>query len=342
MDEGRERDGFVSARVVDGLPTPAVLIDFRGVVRQWNGSAERVYGWPATAAIGRNFDRLVHTDHGAEGSAEKILLEVLQGNDWRGHFRHRTRAGAPLPMDCLYTPVRDPHGHPRACLVLLAPADRPRAQAPAAPGCRIVVADDHVLVRDVLCAHLIAEGFDVVGVAEHGLECVQVVRSTRPDLLLVDITMPQGSGIEVTRSLLRDDPDLSVVVLTMHADVDLISASLEAGARGYVTKNASVDELIAAIRAAMVGNTQVTRVKPEATERDQLGATLAERYRLSPRELEVLQHLVGGLTSKEIGLELGLSPSTVDSYRRRIFTKVDASSKAELVSLALRHGLMVA
>jgi len=201
---------------------------------------------------------------------------------------------------------------------------------------RVVLADDHGVVREGLAMVLdAAEGIEVVGLAGTVAEAIELVRHERPDVLVLDLRMPGESPLEALPHLASIAPGLAVVILTMQERPGCVRAALEAGARGYVLKEASGRELVEAVRLAHEGRTYVT---PE------LAARLAQETRgpdgLAQGELRVLRLLALGHTNREIGEQLFLSPRTVESYRARIQQKTGRSSRAELVRYALQHELL--
>ncbi|HUO87377.1 MAG TPA: response regulator transcription factor [Thermoanaerobaculia bacterium] len=214
---------------------------------------------------------------------------------------------------------------------------------------RILIADDHVLVRSGVRA-LLADDPDVevVGEAGSGEETLRLAAALAPDLVLLDITMPEASGIVTARRLKEAHPDLVVLFLTMHEDEGLLHEALSTGAAGYVIKRAEAAELLQAVRAAMSGGIYVhpamTRAllrQPDATPPV---ATQSRRGTpapaLTPREIEVLRLLVRGNTNRQIAGLLGLSPRTVESHRANLMGKLGLESRVELVDYAEEHDLL--
>ena len=209
---------------------------------------------------------------------------------------------------------------------------------------RILLADDHAVVRSGLRALLNAEpDLIVVGEASSGGEAVEKARALLPDVVVMDISMPDMDGLEATRHLRDEGLDCSVVILTVHADDEYLFRALEAGASGYVLKSATDTDLLEAVRMAHRGEVflypTATRrllerfLKGKRSQAEQLGP-------LTPREREVLQRTAEGYTNQEIAQELGISPKTVDTYRQRIMEKLGLQKRSELVRYALRHGLL--
>lgn len=209
---------------------------------------------------------------------------------------------------------------------------------------RILIADDHVLVRSGVRALLAADpDLEVVGEAGSGEETLRLAASLEPDLVLLDVTMPETSGIVTARRLKEAHPDLVVLFLTMHEDEDLLHEALSTGAAGYVIKRAEPAELLQAIRAAMGGDIYVhpamTRGllrQPAATQRRRGTPATA----LTRRETEVLRLLARGNTNRQIAGILGLSPRTVESHRANLMGKLGLESRVELVDYAEEHDLL--
>ena len=211
---------------------------------------------------------------------------------------------------------------------------------------RVLLADDHTLVRQGLAGMLrAAEGVDVVAEAADGSEAVEKALATRPDVAVLDITMPRLGGLEATRRIRKALPQTRVLVLTMHEDPAYVRSALAAGASGYLAKSAADSALIAGIRAVARGRIFVEVEGREAKE------ALAEPGRvsseavapiatLSAREREVLVLLAQGHTNRAIAERLGLSVKTVESYRARLMQKLGLDSRAELTRLAIDLGLV--
>ena len=214
---------------------------------------------------------------------------------------------------------------------------------------RLLLADDHVLLRSGLRMLLESQGdLEVVGEASDGDTALSMARTLKPDLILMDISMPGMDGMEATRRLRTVCPSVKVLVLTMHDDPGYLREVLGAGASGYILKKAVDAELVSAIRSVMRGEVFVyptmTRTlvdhylntaapPPPETERSPL-------EQLSPREQEVLKLVASGYTSREIGDQLNLSAKTVEGYRARLAEKLGAHSRADLIRMALQAGLL--
>lgn len=210
----------------------------------------------------------------------------------------------------------------------------------AADRTRIVVADDHGVVRAGLRYVLEAEpGFEVVAEARTMPEAARAVRGRRADVLVLDLVMPGGSGIELIAELAGAAPTTAVVVLTMEDDPALARAALRAGARGYVLKDRASADLVAAVHAARAGHTYLT---PELGARAALApdGPPPPPGDLTPREADVLRLIALGHTNVEVGRRLYLSTRTVETHRAHLQQKLGSHTRAELVRHALDHGLI--
>jgi len=210
---------------------------------------------------------------------------------------------------------------------------------------RILIADDHAIVRTGLRTLLRAEPtMELVGEATGGYEAVELVEKTRPDILLLDLSMPDLDGISVTKETKRRVPDVRVMILTIHEDQAMLREAIRAGASGYVLKQAAESELISAINVLMRGDMYVD----PAMMRDLLKETVDHPVRpssgaeeaLTPRETEVLKYLVRGYTSRQIGQELNISVRTVEGHRSNLSAKLGIQSRADFVRYAREHGLI--
>ncbi len=210
----------------------------------------------------------------------------------------------------------------------------------------LVLVDDHAVVRSGLRMLLESEK-DIKIVGEFGTanETLQAAPKLRPDVVLMDIGLPDLSGIEATREMKRTYPEMAVVALTIHEDEEYFFKMLEAGASGYVPKRAAPEELLTAIRAAASGEVYLypsmakLLVKDYLTQDQQARADRALDG-LTEREQEVLAHLADGATNTEIGETLGISPKTVARHRENIMRKLNLHSRTELVKYAIRKGII--
>jgi DNA-binding NarL/FixJ family response regulator len=209
----------------------------------------------------------------------------------------------------------------------------------------VFLADDHAVVRDGLRALLDAEGdIAVVGAAANGRDAVRRATELRPDVVVLDIVMPDLGGIEATRQIHEASPSTQVVILSMHASGEYAVRALQAGARGYLLKESAGEEVIDAVRAVHAGRRYLSAGIADRLIDGYLdlhgepgaGGALAA---LSPREMEVLQLVVEGKTSPEIARILSLSPKTVETYRGRLMHKLGIGDVPSLVKFAIKHGL---
>ncbi len=214
----------------------------------------------------------------------------------------------------------------------------------AATPIRVMLADDHRLFREGLRSLLEQQpGIEVVGVAADGPSLLAQVPSHRPKVVLMDVSMPGLNGLEATRRLRSEHPDVAVLMLSMHADHRFVVEALRAGALGYVLKDCEVGELLDAIRSVSRGEFHLAPSLAGGVVRDYLALT-ADRPEsafsvLSGREREVLQMLSEGRNIKEVAAVLGVSAKTVESHRKNVMDKLDIHSIAELTRYAIREGL---
>jgi DNA-binding NarL/FixJ family response regulator len=206
---------------------------------------------------------------------------------------------------------------------------------------RILLADDHAVVRQgfrmILSAH---PDLEIVGEAGNGREAVELAATLRPDVVVMDVAMPELNGIEATRRLTADNPHTRVVALSMHKDSVYVREILRAGARGYLLKDSVADDLVAAVRAVASGEGYLSPGVSNAVLDDYRKHVTNPIDLLSSREREVLQMLAEGKTNKEIAVVLNLSVYTVDAHRGRIMEKLNVHSINELVRFAVRNGLI--
>lgn len=210
---------------------------------------------------------------------------------------------------------------------------------------RVLIADDHAIVRTGLRALIRSESatMELVGEATGGYEAIELVEKTRPDALVLDLSMPDLDGIAVTKKIKPQFPNLRILILTLHEDEALLRAALKAGAAGYILKRAAEAELISAIHVILRGDLYVdpsmlrallseavvpTAMQPKSTEA------------LTPRETEVLKLIVQGFTNRQIGEELSISVRTAESHRANLSDKLGLHSRVELVRYAREHGLI--
>jgi two-component system response regulator NreC len=208
--------------------------------------------------------------------------------------------------------------------------------------CRILLADDHVIVRQGLRALLEREGFEIAGEASDGHEAVRLARDLCPDVAILDLAMPLLNGIEAGRTITKGCGSLHAIALTVHTESHYVMAALEAGFSAYVLKSQAAAQLVRAIHEVRRGSIYlspgVSRVVVEAS----LNRTPVPRNPLTGREREVLQLVAEGKTTKQIGKLLGVSAKTAESHRTRIMTKLKIHDTAGLVRYAIRQGFIQA
>jgi DNA-binding NarL/FixJ family response regulator len=207
---------------------------------------------------------------------------------------------------------------------------------------RVLLADDHRIVIEGL-KKLLEPEYDVVGAVEDGRALIAAVEKLRPDVVVADISMPHLNGIEAVRQIRKKDPQIRVVILTMHQDVQYAARAFEAGASGFVLKVSAPSELITAMSEVLKGKTYVTPI---------IAGELIQSYRegnehpevvlsrLSARHREILQLVAEGHSAKEIGKILNISARTVESHKYQIMEILNVKTSAELVQFAIKHGII--
>jgi DNA-binding NarL/FixJ family response regulator len=208
---------------------------------------------------------------------------------------------------------------------------------PRSKAIRIMLVDDHPVVREGLRS--ILASFDevvVAGEAGSGREAINVARELKPDVVVMDISMPEMSGIEATAALRRELPEVKVLALSMHDNLAYIKQSLAAGARGYILKDSAPKDLVQAISNVHCGTMPIS---PQAASilvgQPKAGSNATD---LTPRETEVLRYIAQGYTNKEIGAALGVGVRTVETHRENLIGKTGLSTVAELTRYAINHG----
>lgn len=208
---------------------------------------------------------------------------------------------------------------------------------------QIFLADDHTVLRDGLRLLLeMQPDMRVVGDAANGRAAVQLIARLKPDVALIDVAMPELNGIEATRQILSDNPQIQVIILSMHGAAEYVVHALQAGARGYLLKDVDGSTIVAAIRAVYSGQRYLS---PAISE------TIVDQYlrhhvvadtlgRLTPREREIIQLVAEGKSSIEIAQILQLSPKTVETYRSRLMEKLGIDNLAGLIRFAIQHGVI--
>jgi len=209
---------------------------------------------------------------------------------------------------------------------------------------RVLIADDHAIVRAGLRALLIEDtAFELVGEAAGGYEAIELVKKTRPDVLMLDLSMPDLDGISVTRMIKPQFPDLKILILTLHEDEALLKEAIKAGAAGYILKRAAEAELISAIRVILRGDLYIDPAMVRGLLEDSRDPQINQKNpieSLTPRETEILKLIVEGYTNRQIGQELNISIRTVEGHRANISDKLGLHSRVELVRYARQHDLI--
>ena len=208
---------------------------------------------------------------------------------------------------------------------------------------RVLLADDHKILRQGLRTLLEQEAdIDVVGEADNGRASVKLAGELAPDVVIMDVAMPDLNGIDATHRITEADPGARVLALSMHSDGRYVKGMLQAGARGYILKDCASEELTRAIRTVMAGQVYVSPGVTGAIVNDyvrQLSAATSEPATLSNREREVLQLFAEGARTATIAAQLHLSVKTIETHRKRIMDKLELRSIAELTKYAIREGI---
>ena len=211
---------------------------------------------------------------------------------------------------------------------------------------RLLLADDHTMLREGLRRSMEGEGFDVVGEASDGDEAVRMAEELRPDVVLMDVSMPVMDGVEATRLVREKLPDTQVVMLTMHADADIIVRAVRAGASGYLVKDCTTNEVARTVRMAANGETAVSPELAESmlqqVQEDQAStpAGADEDSVISKREVEVLQLIAEGASTPEVAEQLYISVKTVKNHLASIYQKLDSRDRTQAVVRAVRMGII--
>ena len=212
---------------------------------------------------------------------------------------------------------------------------------------KVLLADDHGIVRRGMKALLELEaGVEIVGEAADGLETLALLEALHPDILILDIAMPRLNGIDVAARAMKQDPKLKVIILSMYADESYVVRALSAGAKAYLLKDATEEDLIPAVRAVAKGRSffspAVSRLLLEDYVRSLKQRGLEDSYHLlTDREKEVLQLLAEGRSNKEVAAVLGVGLSTIETHRANLMQKLNLHNTAEIVLYAVRKGLIV-
>jgi len=204
---------------------------------------------------------------------------------------------------------------------------------------RVLLADDHSMIRQGIRVYLESKDINIVGEAINGLQAVEMTAQLKPDVVIMDIHMPELTGIEATRRILFNNPDIRILVLTAYDTPAYVHALLDAGADGFILKTAEFDELYRALHEVAVGRTAFD---------DDIMAKIAQSddepqpvETLTKREIEILTHVGYGKTNKEIGKQLFISDRTVQGHLKNVYAKLGVTTRTEAVTIGLQHGLIV-
>ncbi|MGA8224508.1 MAG: response regulator transcription factor [Candidatus Acidiferrales bacterium] len=205
---------------------------------------------------------------------------------------------------------------------------------------RVVLADDHVLVRQGLKSLLEREGFQVVAEASDGQEALRCVQSLKPDIAVMDISMPVLNGLEAARQMTLSSPHAKIILLTQHVEEQYLSEALEAGVKGYVLKSQVASDLLQALRQVSRGGSYLSPGVSGAVMEAYRSKSERPRDPLTSRERQVLQLIAEGKSTKELASILGISAKTAESHRTRLMQKLDIHETASLVLYAVRRGIV--
>ena len=205
---------------------------------------------------------------------------------------------------------------------------------------QIILADDHPIIRQGFKAILEREGFEVVGEASDGHEASRLAQTLRPDVAVLDLSMPGLNGLDAARAVLRVSPRTKTILLTVHTEDQYVLGALQAGIKGYVLKTQAITEVVQAIQQVARGGVYLSPAVAEAVVQAYLAKTELPLDLLTPREREVVQLIAEGRTTKEIADVLGMSVKTAESHRANLMKKLDIHQIAGLVRYAIRRGLI--
>jgi DNA-binding NarL/FixJ family response regulator len=206
-----------------------------------------------------------------------------------------------------------------------------------------MLADDHRMLREGLRRSMTDQGFDVIGEARDGDEAIRLAEELQPEVILMDVTMPEVDGVEATRQIRLQFPDIRIVMLTMHADQEVLAAAIRAGASGYLVKDCSTEEIASAVRMAASGETalspQLAASMLDEVRKLDLPSSEEERV-ITRREEEVLQLIANGCSTPEVAEKLFISQKTVKNHLASIYQKLDARDRTQAVLQAVRMGIV--
>jgi two-component system, NarL family, response regulator NreC len=206
--------------------------------------------------------------------------------------------------------------------------------------CRVLLADDHQIVRQGLKSLLTGEDMDVIAEAADGHEAVRLTKDLKPDVVVLDVSMPLLNGLDAASQILQASPRIGVVLLTMHAEDHQILKAMRLGVRGYVIKTQAVEELVQAIKEVARGQFYLSSRASQTLAQAYLAGNTQPNDPLTSRDRQVLQLVAEGKTSKEIAEVLAITPKTAETYRSRLMEKLDIHDTAGLVRYAIRQGLI--
>jgi two-component system, NarL family, response regulator LiaR len=210
----------------------------------------------------------------------------------------------------------------------------------------ILIADDHPLMRKAMRMTLEKEpDFNVIGEAKDGLQAIEMARDLKPDVVILDISMPNLNGAQAAKKMKENNPDLAILVLTVHDDMQFLLGMLNAGANGYLTKDISDTELVNSVRRSVADEIVIapqllSLLIDYASKHSEKSLVWEARDKFSVREIDILKLTAKGLNNRSIALQLNLSPFTVKTYMAEIFSKLGVSSRTEAVVEAVQRGLI--
>lgn len=203
---------------------------------------------------------------------------------------------------------------------------------------RLLLVDDHRMLRETLKRSMLDEGFEVVGEAENGVDAVTLALELKPDVVLMDVTMPELDGVEATRRIIEKMPDQRIVILTMHVDADVRAAAIRAGASGFLVKDCSFDEVAETVRLVAARDTDLSPQIAQSLLDE--ASRLDEDAAITRREIEVLQLIADGCSTPEVAERLFISQKTVKNHLASIYAKLDARDRTQAVLQAVRMGIV--